>query len=163
MPIRVLSLSLLVCVAACSKETRPDGPSVPTTAEDASSASAAEPGKDTSASGLADLQGSEWKLVEWNDGDPVSSADITLVIDDNKFAGKAACNRYFVPVTEGKEAGEITVGEGGLTKMLCDPAANDAERRYLDRLSETTRLDIVDGNLSLSSAEGRLLFQPVGN
>lgn len=163
MPVRCLfSLSLLVFASACCKHTVPDEAPAPMTAE---KEAPLEPEEEAAAGSeikdFSELEDIEWKLVEWNEGDAVS-ADITLLVDEGKFVGKAACNRYFVPVSEGEEPGEISVGQGGMTRMMCDPDANTAERRFMKRLSETTRFDVVDGKLALASPEGRLLFDRAG-
>lgn len=171
MPIRtILTLSTLVFATACCKQTVPDEAAAPTTApaaedeaEMAEDAAPLEQEEEAAvpATGINALEGIEWELVEWNEGDPVDAIRTTLLVNAGQFVGNAACNNYFVPVSDGEEDGDISVGEGGLTKMLCDPAANEAEQRYIKQLAETTRFDVVDGNLVLTSPEGRLLFQRV--
>lgn len=158
MPVRyLLTLSALVFATACCKKTVPDAAPVPTTAEKVAPLELKE--EAAVPAGFSELEGIEWKLVEWKEGEAVGAADITLLVDEGKFVGKAACNRYFAPVSEGEGSGEISVGQGGMTRMMCDPDANAAEQRYVKQLSETTRFDIVDGKLAITSPEGRLLFE----
>lgn len=158
MPTRLIrtipSLFAASFLAACaSKDVRPDESAASPSAEPSSAARPLKP--------EPPLEGTEWRLVEWNEGESVKEGEnVTLAVNEDKFVGRAACNRYFVPFHDGSEAGELSIGQGGATKMMCDPVSMEAESRFLQLLPKVTRYEIRDGKLSFVHPDGRLLFEP---
>ena len=108
--------------------------------------------------------GGDWVLTHFARGEEVSEGiEITLQFDQDRIAGKSACNRYNGTLSEGNMPGEIRLdGPMATTRMMCPPLQMDAEQRYLRALENLQRYSFTAGRLALSwSGEdgmGELIF-----
>lgn len=118
---------------------------------------------------LADLNGTNWQLVDFNlDQEPVSSeTEITLSINDGQISGFTGCNNYTSSIMPGEDelTQSLTVGPITATQMLCADDAANQEAAYLDRLSNVVAWRYDFGYLSLTYKQdddilGELLFAP---
>jgi heat shock protein HslJ len=116
---------------------------------------------------VADLEGSEWILVEFGRGQPVDEEpEITLGFEKDRVSGNAGCNSYFAGVIA-LAPGELRFTGMGATRMACPEPTMDLERRYLKALASCTRYSFLVGRVLLSSVtdEGSqtLVFAPRQN
>ncbi len=118
---------------------------------------------------LADLNGTNWQLVDFNlDQEPVASeTEITLSINDGQISGFAGCNSYNSSITPGEDdlIQSLTVGPIAATQMLCTDELSNQETIYLDRLAKVVAWRYDFGYLSLTyrlddDSLGELLFAP---
>lgn len=113
---------------------------------------------------LADLEGTEWVLVELGWDQPLpDDAGITLVFDDARVSGRGGCNSYFAGATA-FSPGDLAFNGMGATRMACAQELMDLERRYLKTLAGTSRFSFLAGRLVLGcdTEEGplALVFEP---
>ena len=96
------------------------------------------------------LAATDWMLVEM-DGQPLPEGVMppTALIQYGKITGFAGCNRYTGPIAE-PQAGKLDVGDVAVTKKACEPAANDLEARFLERLGQAEAYSLQAGQLVLS-------------
>ena len=110
------------------------------------------------------IEGETWKLLAWNSEELVpDSILITLTYADGSFLGGAGCNRYFNAVTPSDIPGDLTVGIGGSTRMMCPPEIMVHEDRYLAILPKVNQIGFLNGRLYLGYLENEsariLLFE----
>jgi heat shock protein HslJ len=103
------------------------------------------------------LAATDWMLVEM-DRQPLPQEALppTALVQYDKIAGFAGCNRYTAPITE-PEVGVIKVGEVTVTGgKNCEAPAAEIEARYLERLAQVRGYGFVAGQLVLygPAAEG---------
>jgi heat shock protein HslJ len=96
------------------------------------------------------LGATDWMLVEM-DGQSLAEGLLppTALIQYGKIIGFAGCNRYTGPIAE-PQAGKLDVGDVAVTKKACEPAANDLESRFLERLGQVEAYTLQAGQLVLS-------------
>lgn len=100
------------------------------------------------------LEGETWRLLAWNSEEFLpDSIEITLTHSEGNFAGSAGCNRYFSAVTQSDIPGDIKVGIGGTTRMMCPPEIMIHEDRYLSILPKVTQMGFLNGRLYLGYLE----------
>ncbi len=100
------------------------------------------------------IAGETWRLVAWNSQELLpDTISITITYNEGRFAGSAGCNRYFNAVTASDIPGDITVGIGGSTRMMCPPEIMVYEDRYLALLPKVTQLGFFNGRLFLGYLE----------
>ena len=118
---------------------------------------------------LADLNGTNWELVDFNlDQEPVSSeTEITLSVNDGQISGFSGCNNYNSSIMPGEDdlAQSLTVGSIVATQMLCADELSNQETIYLDRLAKVVAWRYDFGYLSLTyrlddDSLGELIFAP---
>lgn len=108
--------------------------------------------------------GGEWVLTHFSLGEEVPEGiEITLQFEENRIAGKAACNRYNGSVSKGEAPGKINVdGPLAVTRMMCPRPQMEAEQRYLLSLENLRRYSFAAGTLALGwsgeSGMGELIF-----
>ena len=114
---------------------------------------------ETSANVSAGIGGTAWSL----DNDsidvevPASMEAITLAFTtDGSFAGHAGCNNYTGTYTITPDGG-LTLGEPGVTRMMCEDDFMAAEAAYLAEFVQVTSYTIDGSELTLSGADGELL------
>lgn len=110
------------------------------------------------------LAGRDWKLVKLAQDEPApEQPEITLRLEEGRFAGTAGCNRYFTAVEE-TEPGSIKLGPVGSTMMMCPDEVMQLEQTFLQRFQGVSQYGILLGDLSLTwRTEDRidaLLFTP---
>ena len=102
---------------------------------------------------LATLDGSEWALTHMDWNKPVAEGiEITLGFSGDRLAGKSACNRYSASIEEGDSPGSIKIGQSMGTRMACPENIMDAERKYLNALSQVKSFSFHVGSLVLSGS-----------
>lgn len=103
---------------------------------------------------LADLEGSQWVLVELGREQPVpGDIEISLAFQDDRISGRSGCNNYFAGVTAAN-SGELDFNGMGATRMACPEPAMDLERRYLTVLSGATGYTFLAGRLAIGCDTG---------
>lgn len=113
---------------------------------------------------LADLSGVEWVLTHWNAEEAVSGeAEVTLVFEDGRIAGKSACNLYSGTVTAGEIPGDLTLSMPMIgTLMACEPSVDAIEQRYRGALEHLQQFRFAAGQLALTWSHqdewGTMLF-----
>jgi len=113
---------------------------------------------------LAAIADTEWVLRWWAWDEPVPAGiDITLMVQTDRVAGRAACNRYFAALIAGPSPGDLTIGAGGSTKMACVEPQMAAEDRFLAQLAGLYKYSFIVGQLALSwnkdGKGGTMLFE----
>lgn len=103
--------------------------------------------------------GREWKLVALGGAAAPIGAfgkPVTLQLDsaESRVAGFAGCNRYFGPVTIGKDS--LQFGALASTKMACADG-EELERNFLTTLPLIVTWQVVDSTLTLSGPGGPLV------
>ncbi len=103
------------------------------------------------------LQGAEWSVVEIGGVPLVAGSTVTLdFAPDGRVSGHASCNNF---MSEYALSGEgLAISKGAGTKMMCDAALMDQERRFLDALGGVQRFSIAaDGALLLQTGDARAI------
>jgi heat shock protein HslJ len=100
---------------------------------------------------LADLGGVEWVLIGFDQTDPApADPRISLIIQDDKIAGFAGCNRYMGAVTAGGSPGDLQVQKDlASTRRACPEPVMLLEQRYLQALAGIERFEFVATRLEL--------------
>jgi heat shock protein HslJ len=111
-------------------------------------AACASPSGGTADSGLGDLAGTEWTLLN----ETRSSTAPSLVFGEDRASGYAGCNRWFASVGRTDQALEF--GDVGLTRMMCSPPSMEAERAFVGALNDTMGFRIENGELVLYDIAG---------
>ena len=116
---------------------------------------------------LADLNGTNWRLVDLGEGQEplVADTEITLLIDDGQLAGSAGCNNYNSAVTgEADVLQSFKVGPIAATRKLCPDPIGTQETTYLKLLESVLGWRYNAGLLALAYKVGDdyvyLLFAP---
>jgi heat shock protein HslJ len=141
-------LLLLLTAVACSPAP-----------EQESSSDPEEPTK------LADLTGREWVLAAFDRDDPApAEPEITLVVEEQRFAGGSGCNRYSAGVEAGEAPGSLVLTAGAAaTRMACPEPVMALESRYLRALGAVTGYSLAGDELTLTyetdGATAELLFR----
>ena len=88
-------------------------------------------------------------------GEPlVEGTEITLSFtSDGQVNGTGGCNRYFGAIESG-EAGELSFGPLGATRMACPTEVMDQEMAFFQALESVTRYEIDGDRLTLLSGDG---------
>jgi len=85
------------------------------------------------------LDGTSWREASGGEHAP------TIAFAEGRASGHAGCNRWFASVQYG-EGVAMTFGDAGSTRMMCEPARMDAERRFLAAIHET-EIAVVEGDM----------------
>jgi heat shock protein HslJ len=96
------------------------------------------------------LAATDWMLVEM-DGEPMAGGILppTALVQYEKIAGFAGCNRYAAPITE-TAAGTIRIGDVTLSGgKQCEASAAALEARFVERLGQVRSYGFVAGQLVL--------------
>jgi heat shock protein HslJ len=104
---------------------------------------------------LALLAGGEWRVTAI-DREPLPEGvrPPTVVIEGERIAGFAGCNRFTGAVEE-TMPGQIAIGPLALTRMACPGPEMEVERRFVAGLAAARRWDYVAGRVVLSGWEGQ--------
>ena len=100
------------------------------------------------ASGIGDLAGSEWMMLN----EARSATPPTIAFTEDRASGYAGCNRWFASVGRTDQALEF--GDIGLTRMMCSPPSMEAERAFRTALNDTRGFRIENGELVLYDIGG---------
>jgi len=97
------------------------------------------------------LAGTEWVLRYWAwDEAAPDTPEVTLRLDGTRLVGSAGCSRYFAPAKAGSSPGDLTVGAGGTTRMMCPDPAMAVESRFLRQLAGVTQMRFIGAQLALT-------------
>lgn len=106
------------------------------------------------------LESGEWIVVEHLDPDgrlgPIADGiRASAVFADDGVSGSTGCNRF--RATYESDAAALRIGPAATTMRACTPPADAVERAVLAALDATAGYAIVDGRLSLTDADGRVI------
>jgi heat shock protein HslJ len=117
---------------------------------------------------LADLNGTQWRLVELRSGQPVvPGSEISLQFKDGQASGFAGCNRYHGPVSSSDIGlNSLQVGLVAATKKACPEAIANQEAAYLAGLERASSWRYDGGYLKLvysldKDSLEEFVFEPV--
>lgn len=115
--------------------------------------------------GLDTLEGTEWVLRRWAWGEAApADPEVTLRVEEGRFAGSNGCNRYFAQATAGDAPGDVALGQAGATKMFCSDPAGAVETRFMSQLAGVTKYGFRMGQLALTyevdGEHGTMQFDP---
>jgi heat shock protein HslJ len=79
--------------------------------------------------------------------------EITLVVEEDRIAGSAGCNRYF-GAYDAKD-GELSTGAIGSTMMMCPGEAMAHETAYLKALESVSGYEVGEGTLHVFYNDGQ--------
>ena len=101
------------------------------------------------------LQGAEWAVVEIGGAAVIAESKVTLDFEpDGRVSGHASCNKFTSAYTLSGEGLAISTVAG--TRMTCEAARMDQERRFLNALGGVQNFSITaDGALLLNAGDGR--------
>jgi heat shock protein HslJ/C-terminal processing protease CtpA/Prc len=116
----------------------------------------------------ADLDGTEWILLELDYDEPVAAdAEVTIGFQDGQIAGSGGCNNYTGSFSLGEENPlTMTIGPVAATKMACPEPILGQETAYFAALESVSGWDYYFGRLALyyyvedQAGLSRLLFAP---
>lgn len=109
----------------------------------------------------ASLEGTQWKLAAWS-ASSLAPADYDITADfaDGRIGGRSAVNLYGGDYAAAAD-GTFSVGAMTMTEIAGEPAAMQAESRYLALLAQARRWRIANAQLVLSAdAQDLLIFDP---
>ena len=113
--------------------------------------------------GSTSLTATAWKLVLLSQNGATTNVPAGLKVDatfeDGRVSGAGVCNRYFASFRASPDQ-SIAIGEIGATLMMC-PDHAELERQFLRMLKASTRYDVRNGVLELSTPDGSLRFVEV--
>jgi heat shock protein HslJ len=103
------------------------------------------------------LQGAEWKVEEIGGASLVAGSKVTIdFAPDGRVSGHASCNSFsgaYALTGEG-----LTFSKVAGTRMMCEAALMDQERRFLDALGNVRNFSVsADGALLLNTADGHTI------
>lgn len=110
-----------------------------------------------------DLERSTWTLRSVRAGTamvPITVDSRPAVITfskDGRFSGSTGCNNYFGQFSEASDG--LASGPIGSTMMMCREPLMIQERRVLDALEATRRIEIDRDTLALVGADGVTLVE----
>lgn len=85
---------------------------------------------------------------------PLEGTEITLSFaGDGQASGTGGCNRYFTSFESG-EAGALSFGQIGMTRMACPTEIMDQETAFLQALGDMARYEIDRDRLRLLTVDG---------
>jgi heat shock protein HslJ len=97
---------------------------------------------------IADLDGTEWGLIEMNGEAIPEDVEITIAFSEGQVSGQSACNRYFAGYTQ--EGTTLTFDQAGSSNMYCE-GLMDYEADYLQALSEVKSFDLSGDTLTMKN------------
>ena len=113
---------------------------------------------------LPTLENTEWLLVSWTGGTPLSNAPITAQFERNQLTGSDGCNRYNTSYQRKGKTLEINAAIA-TTRRACPPDISEKSRQFLQLLGAATQYRITNyKSLQISyqygTEQGTLLFTP---
>jgi heat shock protein HslJ len=103
------------------------------------------------------LQGAEWTVVEISGAPLVAGSKVTLdFAQDGRVSGHASCNNFTGTYALSGEG--LAISQVAGTRMMCDAALMDQERRFLEALGGVQNFSIAaDDALLLRTGDGRIV------
>ncbi|MCC2336256.1 META domain-containing protein [Cellulomonas wangsupingiae] len=150
-----LALAGVLVAAGCATGTEP-GDQETFTASSSSSPGASATSAAPTADGAwtlqsGDVDGTALTLVE--------SAPVTLLLEEGRASGSAACNTYTTSVDT---SDGWRIEPAGVTRMACAQDLMTLESTYLDALARVDAAEVTDGTLELTGPDVRLVFAADG-
>lgn len=107
---------------------------------------------------ISPLIGTGWLLTSIGGADVVEGSTVTLTFgSDGRAYGTSGCNRFFSGYTVDGEA--LTFTGAGSTMMMCaEEGVMEQETAFLAALGGASSFTLEDGMLTISGAEGDLMF-----
>lgn len=106
----------------------------------------------------ADLQGSNWHLLDLNQGQEplLPDSEITLSFDRDQVSGLSGCNEYNGSFDQGEDGlpQSLTIGPLTSTQKSCSAALDQQETDYLAKLADVITWRYDFGHLSLTYSQG---------
>ena len=94
------------------------------------------------------LDGTDWELIAISKHRPIDGSHITISFEGGQASGSSGCNRYGGGYKVNGD--EIIFDPMYMTEMACaDRNLMDQELEYMQRLGNTQRFEILDGQLLL--------------
>lgn len=145
-------IAMTYVLVGCSRTSEPAPPAAaPAPAAAAAPAQATSAGTGT----IADLGGPSWTLTSFDEGEPVpDGVNIYLAVDGDKVSGQGGCNRYMGSISNGDAPGTLKFGPLAMTRMACNPPADQAEQRYSQALQNASAFEVADGTLRIHYLDG---------
>jgi heat shock protein HslJ len=120
-----------------------------------------DPGTAASSSGEVAAEGKTWQLATYTDSEgqmvaPLPDTQITLVLNNGRFAGNAGCNTY-----NGQyelDGDQVSIQLGATTMMACAEPIMQQERAYLTALSLAAAYRASADRLEILDTDGRQIL-----
>jgi len=115
----------------------------------------------TASSATASLVGPNWTVTKIGGKSVLEGTTLTAAFSsEERVAGNAGCNGYFGRAQA--EAGRLSVGPLGSTRMACGDGVMEQEMLYLASLQAATSYTIQGDELRLGPSAGQvtLVFAP---
>ncbi|MGB2965702.1 MAG: META domain-containing protein [Anaerolineales bacterium] len=108
--------------------------------------------------GSNQLNGTSWRLISYEEKQPIPGKDMTAKFDIQEVSGSASCNHYFGSYSVAGD--RISIQGLGWTEMAClDPEGIMEQEQVLMKLfSESTSYSIQGNTLQISTSSGDLLL-----
>ena len=103
---------------------------------------------------LEELQAGEWRIVALGGRAVIADGGPSLLFgEEQRLSGDASCNRLMAGYRV--DGTRLTIANPALTRMACEPARMEQERRLVDLLTEIRSYRIgPDGRLVLTTESG---------
>ena len=77
--------------------------------------------------------------------------------EDGRAAGNSSCNRFSASYTLSET--QLSFGQAASTRMACQEALMEEEQRFLDALARVAQVQLENGILELTDADGTLVLK----
>ena len=104
-----------------------------------------------------ELAGTSWQLVSMNGDALIDGSEIGLGFSAAEINGNAGCNQYFG--TAAVDSSRLYTGVIGATRMACGEDIDQQEISYLEALQFAQSYALDDGQLSIETRSGELVFE----
>jgi len=103
------------------------------------------------------LDGTSWRLLSLEGGDPLAGIEITATFEHGSVHGSSGCNSY--SASYNVIGNTINIREIQLTLMACvlPEGAMDQEQRFVSLLGSSDSYELLDGQLRLLQSDQVLL------
>jgi putative lipoprotein len=102
------------------------------------------------------LEGTSWILA-----DTLPGTEVKALFENGQVRGSAGCNSYngTYAITSVGGVNKIRIGPLASTRMMCEEAVMEQEQAYLAALQSARSYQVEENILTLSHADGALLFE----
>lgn len=107
---------------------------------------------------LAGLDGTSWRAVAVAGEPTVAGAEPTIRFEGERLSGSTGCNSFGAGF--GDVDGRVQISELIMTEMACEGPVGEQERRFLEALMGTERVETGIGLLRFAGTSGSLDFVP---
>ncbi|MEM8858248.1 MAG: META domain-containing protein [Chloroflexota bacterium] len=158
----ILFSMMMILAIGCTPAVEP-GASSESSSNDSDTENALSPAQDIEtesesveemAEEMIELNGTNWKLVSYDQGGAQASVmdgtEITLSFVDGQVTGNSGCNNFFGSYTQ--EGETVKFENLGTTRKACEADIMDQENAFIEVLSAADGATINDGSLNMRSA-----------